>query len=132
MGVHYSPSVFHRVILDQVLVSPAGTVRLPTLQRRDALLFITSHYVSSSPSTGESLTLSKVKTQRVGVRSLFGYDPIDKQFKVLCMTSAGCIGDRVLYWKLAVEENQMLHTTRSCAFSSGTRHMHQRCLVLSS
>lgn len=54
-------------------------------------------HVICNPSTGESLTLPKVTTQRVGVRNLFGYDPIDKQFKVLCMTSAGCTADGVLY-----------------------------------
>ncbi|CAH8269363.1 unnamed protein product [Arabidopsis lyrata] len=41
-----------------------------------------------NPSTGESLALCKVKTRRKGVISFLGFDPIDKKFKVLCMTRA--------------------------------------------
>ncbi|CAA7017101.1 unnamed protein product [Microthlaspi erraticum] len=47
------------------------------------------HQVSviCNPSTGQTLTLPKVKSRRrIGVRSYFGYDPIDKQYKVLAMT----------------------------------------------
>ncbi|KAL1194399.1 F-box protein [Cardamine amara subsp. amara] len=39
-----------------------------------------------NPSTGQSLALPRVKTRRKGVISFFGYDPMDKHFKVLCMT----------------------------------------------
>ncbi|CAA7044448.1 unnamed protein product [Microthlaspi erraticum] len=40
-----------------------------------------------NPSTGESGILPKVETRRgATVNFLLGYDPIDKQFKVLCMT----------------------------------------------
>ncbi|KAL1220432.1 F-box protein DOR [Cardamine amara subsp. amara] len=42
--------------------------------------------VICNPSTGESLPLPPVKTRRATVRSFFGYDPVDKQFKVLSMT----------------------------------------------
>ncbi|KFK36283.1 hypothetical protein AALP_AA4G102600 [Arabis alpina] len=42
--------------------------------------------VICNPSTGQSLTLPKVKTKKVEVISFFGYDPIEKQFKVLSMT----------------------------------------------
>ncbi|XP_024005913.1 LOW QUALITY PROTEIN: F-box protein DOR [Eutrema salsugineum] len=42
--------------------------------------------VLCNPSTGQSLTLPNLKTRIIGVRSLFGYDPIDKQYKVLSMT----------------------------------------------
>ncbi|KAG7584940.1 F-box associated interaction domain [Arabidopsis thaliana x Arabidopsis arenosa] len=43
--------------------------------------------VICNPSTGESLTLPKLKTRkRIGVRSYFGYEPIEKQYKVLSMT----------------------------------------------
>ncbi|KAJ4903421.1 F-box protein DOR [Raphanus sativus] len=38
-----------------------------------------------NPSTGQSLLLPRVKTKRVKAMSLFGYDPIDKQVKVLSM-----------------------------------------------
>ncbi|CAA7055989.1 unnamed protein product [Microthlaspi erraticum] len=39
-----------------------------------------------NPSTGQFITLPKVRTRRVDVRTYFGFDPINKQFKVLCMT----------------------------------------------
>ncbi|CAA7047895.1 unnamed protein product [Microthlaspi erraticum] len=42
--------------------------------------------VICNPSTGQSLTPPKVKTTRIDVYSFLGYDPIDKQFKVLSMT----------------------------------------------
>lgn len=40
-----------------------------------------------NPSTGESLTLPSLNTKRKGVSCYLGYDPIDKQFKVLCITN---------------------------------------------
>ncbi|ESQ48074.1 hypothetical protein EUTSA_v10022123mg [Eutrema salsugineum] len=52
-------------------------------------------------TTGHSLSLPKVKTRRVGVKSFFGFDPIGKQFKVLCMTST-------VYWKESCVEHQIL------------------------
>ncbi|XP_023638840.1 F-box protein At3g61340-like [Capsella rubella] len=39
-----------------------------------------------NPSTGESFPLHKVNTRRKAVISFFGYNPIDKSFKVLSMT----------------------------------------------
>ncbi|ESQ30032.1 hypothetical protein EUTSA_v10012359mg [Eutrema salsugineum] len=40
-----------------------------------------------NPITGESITLPEVRMERIDKRSYFiGYDPIKKQFKVLCMT----------------------------------------------
>ncbi|KAL1219164.1 F-box protein [Cardamine amara subsp. amara] len=41
-----------------------------------------------NPSTDEVITLPRVKTRRKGVKSFFGYDPINKHFKVLCMTKS--------------------------------------------
>ncbi|CAA7017103.1 unnamed protein product [Microthlaspi erraticum] len=64
------------------------------------------HQVSvvCNPSTGQSMTLPKVKSRRkVGVRSYFGYDPIDKQHKVLAMTCK-VYG---IQWKVS-EEHQVL------------------------
>ncbi|KAF3533195.1 hypothetical protein DY000_02043896 [Brassica cretica] len=39
-----------------------------------------------NPSTGQFLTLPKVKTTRRGIISFFGYDPVNDVYKVLCMT----------------------------------------------
>ncbi|KAF3507226.1 hypothetical protein F2Q69_00001483 [Brassica cretica] len=52
---------------------------------------ILKEHIICNPSTGQTLTLPKVKTTMVGVRSIFklvsflGYVSIDKQFKVLSM-----------------------------------------------
>ncbi|KAF8105178.1 hypothetical protein N665_0162s0056 [Sinapis alba] len=42
--------------------------------------------VICNPCTGQHLTLPKVKANNSDLRTFFGYDPINKQFKVLCMT----------------------------------------------
>ncbi|KAJ4903020.1 putative F-box protein [Raphanus sativus] len=42
--------------------------------------------VICNPFTGQHLTLPKVKAKNSDLRTFFGYDPINKQFKVLCMT----------------------------------------------
>lgn len=42
--------------------------------------------VICNPTTRQVLHFPKVKTRRLDVWSMFDYDPIDKQFKVLCMT----------------------------------------------
>ncbi|ESQ55112.1 hypothetical protein EUTSA_v10026850mg, partial [Eutrema salsugineum] len=49
-------------------------------------------WVICNPATGEFLTLPKVKIQNKHEKlsqMYLGYDPIGKQFKVLCMTSSG-------------------------------------------
>ncbi|CAA7028397.1 unnamed protein product [Microthlaspi erraticum] len=56
-----------------------------------------------NPSSGQSLTLPKVKTVRVDVCSFFGYDPVDKKFKVLSMTKLRSRGD-----KRTTEHHQVL------------------------
>ncbi|XP_056851587.1 F-box/kelch-repeat protein At3g04660-like isoform X2 [Raphanus sativus] len=40
----------------------------------------------ANPSTGQFVTLPRVKTTRKGILSLFGYDPVNDVYKVLCMT----------------------------------------------
>ncbi|KAL1226018.1 F-box protein [Cardamine amara subsp. amara] len=51
-----------------------------------------------NPSTGQSLTLPKVNTSSVKpVRSYLGYDPVEKQYKVLSMS-----------WSYVFEEHQVL------------------------
>ncbi|CAA7047991.1 unnamed protein product [Microthlaspi erraticum] len=42
--------------------------------------------VICNPSTGQHITLSEVKARNKSLRSFLGYDLINKQFKVLCMT----------------------------------------------
>ncbi|KAJ4895490.1 F-box protein DOR [Raphanus sativus] len=43
--------------------------------------------VICNPSTGQSFTLPRIKTRKEHeMRSFFGYDPVEKQFKVLSMT----------------------------------------------
>ncbi|CAN6974776.1 unnamed protein product [Brassica rapa subsp. trilocularis] len=42
--------------------------------------------VLCNPSTGQKIPLPKVRAKNNELRSFLGYDPIEKQFKVLCMT----------------------------------------------
>lgn len=39
-----------------------------------------------NPSTGTSITLPKVKSRKKIIRSFFGYDPVNGQYKILCMS----------------------------------------------
>ncbi|XP_019084239.1 PREDICTED: F-box protein At1g47810-like [Camelina sativa] len=43
--------------------------------------------VVTNPVTGKSITLPTVKSTEMIVRSFLGYDPIDAQYKVLCLTN---------------------------------------------
>ncbi|CAA7047894.1 unnamed protein product [Microthlaspi erraticum] len=52
------------------------------------LIFIKFMMVICNPSTGQSLTLPNEKTIRIHVINFFGYNPVDKQLKVLSMTRA--------------------------------------------
>ncbi|CAA7049600.1 unnamed protein product [Microthlaspi erraticum] len=64
-----------------------------------------------NPTTGQFLTLPLPKVTRIGVcvRNYFGYDPIQKQYKVLCMTSTVTGGGR---HSVVSEEHQVLTLTR--------------------
>ncbi|KAF8092259.1 hypothetical protein N665_0420s0022 [Sinapis alba] len=42
--------------------------------------------VLCNPSTGQTISLPKVRAKNNELRSFLGYDPIEKKFKVLCMT----------------------------------------------
>ncbi|CAH8270819.1 unnamed protein product [Arabidopsis lyrata] len=42
--------------------------------------------VISNPSTGQFLVLPKLNTKRRRISRFFGYDPIEDEYKVLCMT----------------------------------------------
>ncbi|CAA7013849.1 unnamed protein product [Microthlaspi erraticum] len=50
------------------------------------LLLLRGDALVCNPFTGESITLPEMKTRTYIDRSFFGYDPINKQFKVLCKT----------------------------------------------
>ncbi|KAL1211626.1 F-box/kelch-repeat protein [Cardamine amara subsp. amara] len=39
-----------------------------------------------NPSTGQFVSLPRVKTSKKDILSIFGYDPVNDQYKVLCMT----------------------------------------------
>ncbi|KAJ0232582.1 putative F-box protein [Hirschfeldia incana] len=39
-----------------------------------------------NPSTGKSITLPRVKSMKTVSKSLFGYDPVNEEYKILCMT----------------------------------------------
>ncbi|KAG2238773.1 hypothetical protein Bca4012_024134 [Brassica carinata] len=39
-----------------------------------------------NPSTGQSITLPRVKSMKTVSKSLFGYDPVNEEYKILCMT----------------------------------------------
>ncbi|KAF2599560.1 hypothetical protein F2Q68_00007372 [Brassica cretica] len=39
-----------------------------------------------NPSTGKSIALPKVKNMMSVSKSLFGYDPVNDEYKILCMT----------------------------------------------
>ncbi|XP_010431719.1 PREDICTED: putative F-box protein At1g31000 [Camelina sativa] len=55
-----------------------------------------------NPSTGTSITLPKVKSRKKIIRSFFGYDPVDGQYKVLCMSEK--LHD---YWHAPSVEHQV-------------------------
>ena len=42
--------------------------------------------IVGNPSTGQFVSLPKVKTRRQEILSVFGYDPVNDVYKVLCMT----------------------------------------------
>ncbi|XP_020882497.1 F-box protein At3g49450-like [Arabidopsis lyrata subsp. lyrata] len=65
-------------------------------RKRDARMMI------CNPSTGESKSLPKVRSRRGKVVTYMGYDPIEKEYKVLCMT----ICQRP--FKFKAEEHQVL------------------------
>ncbi|KAL1195297.1 F-box protein [Cardamine amara subsp. amara] len=52
--------------------------------------------VICNPSTGESITLPVLELDRADEKRYFGYDPIDKKFKVLCV-SCPSVGTSNLY-----------------------------------
>ncbi|WZY74218.1 hypothetical protein YC2023_006458 [Brassica napus] len=45
-----------------------------------------SRVMIGNPTTGQVVTLPRLKTRRRGVLSFFGYDPVNDAYKVLCLT----------------------------------------------
>ncbi|KAG7550359.1 F-box domain [Arabidopsis thaliana x Arabidopsis arenosa] len=58
--------------------------------------------VVSNPSTGQFLVLPKLNTKRRRISRFFGYDPIEDEYKVLCMTVL-----QVSYDYVVSEEHQV-------------------------
>ncbi|XP_010528852.1 PREDICTED: putative F-box protein At1g31000 [Tarenaya hassleriana] len=61
--------------------------------------------VICNPTTGQIITLPKVRSRKKGITSFFGYDPIDHRYKVLCMTQ--CVA-HYKSCKVAAGEHQVL------------------------
>ncbi|EFH47754.1 hypothetical protein ARALYDRAFT_325700 [Arabidopsis lyrata subsp. lyrata] len=60
--------------------------------------------VVSNPSTGQFLVLPKLNTKRKQISRFFGYDPIEDEYKVLCMTVLQVSYD---YGPVVSEEHQV-------------------------
>ncbi|ESQ49621.1 hypothetical protein EUTSA_v10022001mg [Eutrema salsugineum] len=65
-----------------------------------------SRVLIGNPSTGQFVTLPRVKTWRKGIFSFFGYDPVNDVYKVLCMTVIHAPPDRES--QLLSEEHQII------------------------
>ncbi|KAG7598814.1 F-box associated domain type 3, partial [Arabidopsis suecica] len=85
VGVHASPSIFHRVVLDKVLGSSTSLIR-----RRTRLEDEDTKRVICNPTTGQYVILPELRKHFMSY-SYLGFDPIDKEFKVLLMNTSGYI-----------------------------------------
>lgn len=86
--------------------------------------------VICNPSTGQSLILPKVKTRRrIGVRSYLGYDPVEKQHKVLSMTwlfygSQWLVSEEHQVLTLGVKEPSWRKIECSITYTSNHKYHH--------
>ncbi|CAL9219580.1 unnamed protein product [Arabidopsis halleri] len=55
--------------------------------------------IIGNPSTGQFVSLPRVKTQRKDIFSIFGYDPVNDLYKVLCMTVITLRGSQAFKWE---------------------------------
>lgn len=92
--------------------------------------------VICNPRTRQSFTLPRMNTRKgCEVRSFFGYDPVEKQFKVLSMTLSHGKDDATHQvsdarnWETFMEKDRMWRTSLSWIW---TFCMHQWCFVLQS
>ncbi|KAG7576014.1 F-box domain [Arabidopsis thaliana x Arabidopsis arenosa] len=60
-----------------------------------------------NPSTGQFVSLPKIKTQRKHIFSIFGYDPVNDLYKVLCMTEITKRGSQDFKWEDPMWEEPM-------------------------
>ncbi|KAL0695485.1 hypothetical protein Bca4012_062665 [Brassica carinata] len=67
-----------------------------------------------NPSTGQFVSLPRVKTRRQDIFSVFGYDPVNDVYKVLCMTVVTTrnymsrVGNLVSWEDIVSEEHQVI------------------------
>ncbi|KAG7624028.1 F-box/kelch-repeat protein [Arabidopsis thaliana] len=60
-----------------------------------------------NPSTGQFVPLPRIKTQRKDIFSIFGYDPVNDLYKVLCMTVRSLRGPHYFRWEDPMWEEPM-------------------------
>ncbi|AAF04896.1 hypothetical protein [Arabidopsis thaliana] len=60
-----------------------------------------------NPSTGQFVPLPRIKTQRKHIFSIFGYDPVNDLYKVLCMTVRTLRGPHYFRWEDPMWEEPM-------------------------
>ncbi|CAA7026596.1 unnamed protein product [Microthlaspi erraticum] len=99
-----------------VVVSPDSHIKFPKGMHREfcghtsGLIFIHGNLISnnsvqviSNPSTGQCASLPKLKTTNVYSKSYLGFDPIGKQFKVLCIDNGSAriltLGTGKMTWR---------------------------------
>lgn len=63
--------------------------------------------IIGNPSTGQFVSLPRVKTQRKDIFSIFGYDPVNDLYKVLCMTVITKRGSQAFKWEDPMWEEPM-------------------------
>ncbi|EOA37716.1 hypothetical protein CARUB_v10012444mg, partial [Capsella rubella] len=70
--------------------------------------------VICNPCTGQHITLPKVETGNADLKCYFGYDPIRKQFKVLCWTMFRQTTSNVKYQVLTLGTGELLWRKIEC------------------
>ncbi|WZY90207.1 hypothetical protein YC2023_046942 [Brassica napus] len=90
-----------------------------------------THSVICNPSTGQSLPFTRAKTRSM---SLFGYDPIDKQVKVLSMWGAkfsgllNVVAEEYQVLTLGTENPSWRTIDCGCILSYYSQHVRQKCI----
>ncbi|CAA7018463.1 unnamed protein product [Microthlaspi erraticum] len=90
---------FPKYLPSRVCPPHSGLVFLHSRGRKERVI--------CNPVTGESITLPKVYARGVK-RCFLGYDPINKQFKVLCTTRSRYEGRSETYWVLTLETGKLI------------------------